>query len=111
MTQQISRHRAAMRRHRRTSNMLTAAATGLGLLAIMFAMRGSLAPFGLVIIVSVFIGEAAGRAHRDYRLARSRALQAERGRASNTSCCATWAASSRTVHGPYCHHDTEHRAA
>lgn len=111
MTQQISRHRAAMRRHRRTSNMLTAAATVLGLLAVGFAVRGSFVPFGLVIITSVFVGEAAGRAHRDYRRARSRALQVERGRVAGTSCCATWAASSGTVHSPYCHHDTGQCAA
>ncbi|MFJ3587505.1 hypothetical protein ACIQUY_29385 [Streptomyces sp. NPDC090231] len=79
MTQQISRHRAAMGRHRRTSNLLTAAATALGLLAVGFAVRGSIAPFGLMIITSVFMGAAAGRAHRDYRRVRSRVLQTEHG--------------------------------
>ncbi|MFE2747344.1 hypothetical protein ACFXKX_23950 [Streptomyces scopuliridis] len=106
-----------MRRHRRTYRALAAAATVLGLLAIVFAVRGSWAPFGFLIVVSVLMSEASGRAHRDYQTSRTQALRAERiipphGVAPQfVACCDTWVSSAGAAHGRHCTRDAGRWAA
>lgn len=100
----LIRHRAAMRRHRRTHAILAAAAAALGLLALVALARGQLAVFGVSLVVSVFLTEAAGRVGRSYRAARQRARRAE---ALSTlhrrvACCDVWVSSGGVVHGQRC---------
>ncbi|MEV8394803.1 MULTISPECIES: hypothetical protein [unclassified Streptomyces] len=100
-----------MRRHRRTYRALAAAATVLGLLAIVFAVQGSWAPFGFLIIVSAFMSEASGRAHHEYRTSRTRVRRAERVIPPYSvapqflACCDTWVSSADVVHGRDCSRD------
>ncbi|MFJ8755648.1 hypothetical protein [Streptomyces cyaneofuscatus] len=100
----LIRHRAAMRRHRRTRAILAAAAAALGLLALVALARGQAVVFGVSLVVSVFLTEAAARVGRSYRAARQRARRAE---ALSTlhrraACCDVWVSSGGVVHGQRC---------
>ncbi|MYT57693.1 hypothetical protein GTW29_13380 [Streptomyces sp. SID7834] len=111
----MTRHRDAMRRHYRTRAALAAAATALGLLALVCGALAMWAPFGVSLIVSVFLTEAAARAGRDYRSAANRAELAERITAVRpetppvAECCGTWVSSAGLVHARRC--EVNRRAA
>lgn len=108
-TQITHLHREAMRRHLRTRRVLAAAATVLGLLALTSGALGQWAVFGVSLIVSVFLTEAAARAGRDYRAAAVRAQRAERVTSIRdrqpVACCGTWVSSAELVHGRHCQAD------
>ncbi|MFQ6851242.1 hypothetical protein AAIB46_10135 [Streptomyces sp. 35M1] len=100
----LIRHRAAMRRHRRTRAILAAASAVLGLLALVALARGQAVVFGVSLVVSVFLTETAGRVGRSYREAAQRARRAE---ALSTlhrrvACCDAWVSSGGVVHGQRC---------
>lgn len=104
----VHRHRAAMRRHRRTRALLAAAATVLGLTALVCGALGIWAPFGVCLFVSVFLTEGAARAGRDYRAAAARTHRAEQSTPTRlvvrrpAACCDTWVSSAGLVHGARC---------
>ncbi|EFE74547.1 hypothetical protein K7395_24860 [Streptomyces filamentosus] len=100
----LIRHRAAMRRHRRTRAILAAAAAALGLLALVALARGQAVVFGFSLVVSVFLTETAARVGRSYREAAERARRAETlsTRRRRTACCAAWVSSGGVVHGQRC---------
>ncbi|RPK76376.1 hypothetical protein EES45_23070 [Streptomyces sp. ADI97-07] len=107
MNPHVTRHRDAMRRHRRTRALLAAAATVLGLLALVSLAYGHLILFGVSCFVSVLLTEAAARAGRDYRAAEVRTQRAERPPTrlvvrQPVACCGTWVSSAGLVHGPRC---------
>lgn len=103
----VTRHREAMRRHRRTRAVLAAAATVLGLVALVCGALGVWAVFGVCLFVSVFLTEGAARAGRDSRAAAARAYRAEQPPVQlvvrrHVACCDTWVSSAGLVHGSRC---------
>lgn len=107
MNQHLTRHREAMRRHRRIRAALAAAATVLGLIALVCGALGIWAVFGVCLFVSVFLTEGAARAGRDYRAAAERCHRAEQPPVRlvvqrQFACCDTWVSSAGLVHGPRC---------
>ncbi|MFF9690257.1 hypothetical protein [Streptomyces sp. NPDC014623] len=107
MNPHVIRHRDAMRRHRRTRAMLAAAATVLGLVALVCGALAVWVPFGVCLIVSVFLTEGAARAGRDYRAAAEQCRRTEQPPVrlvvrQPVACCSTWVSSAGLVHGARC---------
>ncbi|MER5675797.1 hypothetical protein ABT081_02515 [Streptomyces sp. NPDC002238] len=107
MNPHVTRHREAMRRHRRARAVLAAAAAVLGLLALVSLAYGQLVVFGVSCCVSVLLTEAAARAGRSCRAAAARVIRAERPPTRlvvrrPVACCGTWVSSAGLVHGPRC---------
>jgi hypothetical protein len=104
----VSRHREAVRRHRRTRALLAAAATVSGLLALVSLAYGQLLVFGVSLVVSVLFTEAAARAGRDCRAALQRIALAAQPRPSRivvrqpAACCSAWVSSAGLAHGARC---------
>ncbi|MFI5809009.1 hypothetical protein [Streptomyces sp. NPDC051561] len=112
MTDQLARHRDAMRRHRRSARLLMAGALVLGGFAVLWACLALWFVFVFAIGTSLLLAHLSDSAHYDYRAAAVRADRIERTQRHIPSqrgashefvpCCGTWVASAGLAHERHC---------
>ncbi|RDG35182.1 hypothetical protein [Streptomyces corynorhini] len=89
----------AARRHRRYEAAFATCATALAGLALWHAAHQTWLLSAAFAIGGLYFAAISSRRGADYRRAHIHAAGG-----TPAPCCATWTASHRAVHDPYCHH-------